>query len=147
MKGKMSMSKKESRKKSERAVSPDEVVDFELHFFEAILERKPDFVEALVALGDLYTKKGFYDKGLEIDLRLAQIRPEDPTILYNLACSYSLVNSLDEALAAIKLSIEKGYDDYRHLEWDGDLHNLRQDARFQKLLSLLGIKKTSRSKT
>ena len=141
------MSKKESRKKSDTAVSPGEGIDFELHFFEAILNRKPDFIEALIALGDLYTKKGFYQKGLEIDLRLVQLRPEDPTILYNLACSYSLVNNLDEALAAIKLSIDKGYDDLGHLEWDGDLHNLRQDVRFQKFLSLLGIKKTSRSKT
>ena len=141
------MNKKESRKKSDAAVTPDEELDFELHFIEAILKRKPDFIEALIVLGDLYTKKGFYQKGLEIDQRLQQLRPDDPTIFYNLACSYSLVNNLDEALAAIKRSIENGYEDFNHLEWDGDLHNLRQDARFQKFLSSLKNKKTSKVKS
>ena len=140
------MSKKESRKKSQVAVAPEEEMDFEVHFFESILKRKPDFIEALVALGDLYTKRGFFQKGLEIDQKLIQLRPGDPTILYNLACSYSLVNKIDQSLVTIKAAIERGYDDYAYLEWDGDLDNLRQDARFKEFLASLRNKKRSKMK-
>ena len=35
--------------------------DFEIRFYESLLEKKPDFIEALAALGDLYTHKGFYE--------------------------------------------------------------------------------------
>ena len=138
------MGKKDTRKRSDSTVAPNRVMDFELHFFESILKRKPDFIEALIAIGNLYTKRGFFQKGLEIDLKLAQLRPDDPMILYNLACSYSLLNHIDEALSTIKLAVEKGYDDIAYLEWDGDLNNLRQDNRFRQILSIIKNKKTSK---
>ena len=37
-----------------------EDLDFEIKFCEGLIAKKPDFVEALVLLGDLYTKKGMY---------------------------------------------------------------------------------------
>lgn len=116
--------KKESKKQND--------IDFEIQFIEGVLKEKPDFIQALVALGDLYTKRGFFDKGLEIDKQLARLRPSDPTILYNLACSYSLVNNVDKSLEVIKMAIGYGYNDYGYLENDSDLDNLRQDGRFQQ---------------
>jgi len=113
-------------------------IDFELHFYEKILEHKPDFIEALMVLGDLYTKKGRHIDGLQIDQKLARLRPKDPTVLYNLACSHSLVKNIDEALVVIKKAIEYGYDNIEYLERDDDLHNLRQDSRFREYL--LGVK-------
>ena len=50
--------------------------EFEINFYENILKERPDFVEALMALGDLYTKAGFYEKGLSIDKRLTRLRPD-----------------------------------------------------------------------
>ncbi len=116
--------KKENKKQND--------IDFEIQFIEGVLKEKPDFIEALVALGDLYTKRGFFEKGLEIDKQLARLRPSDPTILYNLSCSYSLVNNVDKSLEAMKLAIGYGYSDYGYLENDSDLDNLRQDSRFQQ---------------
>ena len=114
--------------------------DFEIQFFEGVLKRQPDFTEALFALGDLYTQKGLYQKGLEIDQKLAELCPEEPTVFYNLACSYSLLNDVELALENLKRAVDFGYDDFRHLQRDGDLENLRKDDRFQQYFSTLSNK-------
>ena len=118
-------------------------LDFEIAFFEAVVDGSPYFIEALMALGDSYTKKGFYQKGLEIDLRLDQLRREDPHILYNLACSYSLLHHLDQALDTIKSAVRYGYDHLEYLQYDSDLANLHRDSRYQEFISDLFNKKTA----
>ena len=110
-------------------------MDFEIQFYEGLLKKKPDYIDALSALADLYTKRGFFRKGLMIDEKLAKIKPDDPTVLYNLACSYSLVNDTDRAFRTIKKAIRYGYDDIRYMEKDDDLQNLRSDQRFQRYLN------------
>jgi len=110
-------------------------MDFEITFYEGLLEKKPAFVEALAALGDLYTKRGDYEKGLKIDLKLAHLKPHDPIILYNLACSYSLLNRIDAAFETIQKAVDCGYDNFPFLEKDKDLHNLREDNRFQQFMA------------
>ena len=109
-------------------------INFEITFFERLLEKKPDFIEAMEALADLYTKRGAFDKGLKLDEKLKKIKPEDPIVHYNLACSYSLLNEIDKALDTIQRAIKLGYDDLRHLEIDPDLENLRRDNRFQQII-------------
>jgi len=110
-------------------------IDFEIRFYESLIEKKPDFIEALAALGDLYTQKGQYKQGLSVDEKLMQLRPEDPIVLYNLACSYSLLEEKDRAYRTIKKAINCGYDNFEHLEQDADLENLRNDSRFQRYIS------------
>ena len=117
---------------NKKDIKKEENLDFEIQFIESVVKNRPHFVEALVALGDLYTKRGFYEKGLSIDEKLANLRPDDSMILYNLACSYSLLNDIDKALEAIKKAIERGYNDFDYLQYDNDLENLRQDNRFQE---------------
>ena len=103
---------------------------FEIPFYENILKDSPNFVEALMAVGDLYTKEGFYQKGLGVDEKLARLRPEDPVIQYNLACSHSLMNDVPKARKAMSSAFALGYDDLVHLEKDPDLLNLLADADF-----------------
>ncbi len=109
--------------------------DFEIRFYESILKETPDFIEALIAVGDLYTQKGLVKQGLDADQRLSKLRPDDGTILYNLACSYSLLEQTDKAFGAMKLALECGYDDLNYLEVDDDLEHLRKDERFQEYLT------------
>ncbi|MCK5180603.1 MAG: hypothetical protein KAR32_13820 [Candidatus Omnitrophica bacterium] len=120
-------------------------VAFEITFYNGLIEKNPDFVEALVALGDLYTKAGMYKEGLAIDEKLVQLRPDDPLVLYNLACSYSLLKDIDKAFRAFKKAINCGYCDFEHLQRDEDLTNLRKDRRFQQYLARIKAKKPSRS--
>ena len=113
---------------------------FEIAFFEGITVRDPDFVEALQILGDAYTRTGQWDKGLQIDQRLAKLCADNPLVFYNLACSYSLLNRVDEAFAALRHAIKLGYHDARWLTRDPDLDNLRRDNRFEKIRADLSRK-------
>jgi tetratricopeptide (TPR) repeat protein len=121
--------------------------DFEMKFYEGLLQKKPDFVEALVELGELYTKKGMYEEGLAVDERLAKLKPADPIVFYNLACSYSLVKNTEEALKTIKRAIDCGYNDFSFLSKDDDLTNLRSDEKFKKYFSKLLNKKITANPT
>ncbi|MBI4356070.1 MAG: hypothetical protein HY597_06460 [Candidatus Omnitrophica bacterium] len=114
-----------------------EDLDFEIAFYERLLADKPDFVEALVSLGNAYTRKGLFDKGMAIDLQLIRLRPEEPLAWYNLACSYSLLQRLGESLDALTQALRHGYDDVDHLRRDPDLKNLRQTKEFQAFLAKL----------
>ncbi len=65
-----------------------------------------------------------------MDRKLSLLRPENPIVHYNLACSYSLVGDVPESFEAIKRAIRLGYDDFQYMAQDPDLSNLRQDERF-----------------
>ena len=112
-------------------------LDFEISFFEGMLLKRPQYIPALVALGDAYTKKGELKKGLRIDLTLSELRRDDPLVQYNLACSYSLLGFIDDALRVIKKAIRLGYENFEYLRQDPDLENLRKDPRFKGLLNEL----------
>ena len=109
--------------------------DFEISFFERLIKEDPNYVEALIPLAELYTRKGLYDKGLAIDRRLAGLRKNDSTVHYNLACSLALTGGTEEALKALERALELGYSDVDYLKRDPDLKSLWQDPRFQFLIS------------
>lgn len=106
----------------------------EIDFCEHILRDAPGHFEALVLLGDAYTRQGFHQKGLEIDLHLTRLRPESKVAQYNLACSYALTRQHEKALDCLERALALGYQDAEHLRQDPDLSTLRNDPRFQTLL-------------
>ena len=111
-----------------------EDLDFEISFYERLLQKRPDFINALIALGDAYTKSGRYEDGLKVDKRLAKLKPDDPVVHYNLACSYSLLKMADLAFSALKKAIRLGYRDFAFMEKDPDLEYIRKDPRYKELL-------------
>ena len=126
------MLKKVSKKKKlNRREQRD--LDIEIGFIEGVVRRDPKFVEALQILGDDYTQRGRFEQGLRIDEKLAQLRPNDYLVLYNLACSYALTDHLDGAAAALSRAIDSGYKDFKWLIKDPDLVKLRNDPRFKRI--------------
>jgi tetratricopeptide (TPR) repeat protein len=111
-----------------------EDLDFEISFYERLLQKRPDFINALIALGDAYTKSGRYEDGLKVDKRLARLKPDDPVVHYNLACSYSLLKMAGPAFLALKKAIRLGYRDFAFMEKDPDLEYIRKDPRYKELL-------------
>ncbi|UCG35477.1 MAG: hypothetical protein JSW17_01360 [Candidatus Omnitrophota bacterium] len=108
--------------------------DFEMRFYEKLLQERPDFVQVLASLGDAYTRKGFYEEGLEVDHRLVKLRPDDPIAHYNLACSLSLVGEVGKALAELKKAVLLGYDDFSYILKDPDLQAVRKNPQFDKFM-------------
>ena len=107
-----------------------EDLEFQMVFYEGILRQRPDFIDVLIVLGEIYTKKRLYEKGLKVDKKLSKLRPQSPIIHYNLACSFSLVGDTLNSFKAIKRAILLGYDDFIFMDSDPDLSNLRRDDRF-----------------
>ena len=108
-------------------------LSFEISLYESVLSRDPDNLEALMALGEAYTRKGEYAKGLDVDQRLARLRPADAVVRYNLACSLALLGRPDQAFEALAQAVDFGYRDLKHLDGDPDLGSLREDPRFTAL--------------
>ena len=109
-------------------------IDWEIAFFEGIIEASPDYVEVLMNLGNLYTKRGDWAKGLDVDKRLVRLRPDDAIVHYNLACSLSLLEELEASFVELQKAVELGYDDYAYMLKDDDLENARKDPRFTTLM-------------
>ena len=108
-------------------------LDIEIGFLEGVIRRDPSYVEALQVLGDDYTRRGRLTDGLKVDETLAQMRPKDALVQYNLACSYSLTDQCELAAQALDRALQLGYRDFKWLTQDPDLEKLRQHPLFQKL--------------
>lgn len=119
---------------SPRRRQSDDDLDFEIAFFERILKRLPNSVDVLMALGNDYTERGLFEKSLAIDQRLCRLRPTDPIVHYNLACSYSIVGKIDQAIETLERAIVLGYHDTAYLQRDPDLDGIRRDPRYLALL-------------
>ena len=120
-----------------RRSKSEELLEFEISFYEKLLSAYPDFIDVLVPLGDAYTRRGLYDKGLQVDVRLTQLRGHDPLSWYNLACSYALLNHVDDSLNALRQAVALGYRDIEYLQKDPDLLNLRRSPKYRQFFDSL----------
>ena len=77
-------------------------LDFDLAFFEHILQREPDYVDVLRCQGELLTRKGLHERARVIDRRLVVLLPSDSVVHYNLACSLALLSDTDEAITMLR---------------------------------------------
>ena len=111
----------------------------EINFLSQLEKRLPNDIELLQVLADLYTKNNLIKEGLEIDLHLSRLDPEDSVIWYNLACSYSLNKKINEAFESLFKAVNLGYNDLSHIKKDQDLNNLRHDSRYEELLKRIKI--------
>jgi hypothetical protein len=114
-------------------------LDFDIAFYDRILQRRPDYVDVLRCQGELLSRKGLHQLALVVDRRLAELLPEDYVVRYNLACSLAVSGYRHEAIAALRKALEQGYDDFDYMENDNDLDTLRDDPAFRALLREFGI--------
>src|SRR5581483_1594939 len=90
--------------------------DFDIEFFERVVERSPNYVQVLRLLGELLARKGLYDRSLVIDRRLVRLVPCDGVARYNLACSLAMCGHPRDAVRELRAAIEHGYADFGYLE-------------------------------
>lgn len=108
-------------------------LDIEIDFLSKLVRRAPDYIEALEVLGHDYTRRGRFDDGLKVDEQLAILRPEDPTVLYNLGCSYALTGQPERAAEVLNRAIDRGYADFAWMTRDPDLADFRKHPLYRKL--------------
>ncbi|MCZ6672516.1 MAG: hypothetical protein O7C75_06200, partial [Verrucomicrobia bacterium] len=80
------------------------------------------------------TNAGRIEEGLKMDRRLVRLRPDNPVVHYNLACSLALKRRFKESLDALVQAVKLGYRDLQWMMEDPDLENLRNHPAFQRLV-------------
>ena len=81
----------------------------------------------LVALGQYEKSKQWLRRALELD-------PDDPIVLYNLACNFATMDAVEEALDYLEQAVEHGTVSADWMRNDEDLANLRESPRYKELL-------------
>ena len=77
-------------------------------------------------------------KAYEIALKLDPPRPE--LALYNIACSYSLMNKPDNAYKYLASAVERGYNAFEYIKKDSDMANLRKQPDWETKLKAIKSK-------
>lgn len=110
----------------------------EIEFLESVRRRCAPNRIILETLGELYTRVGRYEEGLNADLELTRICPSEAIAWYNLGCSYALISRKKDALTALTKAIELGYKDIEWMCEDSDLTSIQNDPAFRALLKRAG---------
>ena len=85
----------------------------------------------LVALGDK-------ERGLAWARRAREIAPDEPMLLYNLGCIYSLAGEIGEALDCLERAAALGLTQKGWFAHDSNLDPIRREPRFVALMDRLG---------
>lgn len=84
----------------------------------------------------LYQAKD-YKMSTDVYNKAFKIESENPSHLYNGACSASLAGNTSKAFKWLNLSIEKGWTNLKHLNSDTDLENLHSKKEWGKTIEKL----------
>jgi serine/threonine protein kinase/Flp pilus assembly protein TadD len=98
------------------------------------LDRHPDDTRAVYLTANALISGGERERGLRWASRALKMEPDEPLVLYNLACIYARTGMLDDALTALRRSVGTGLMHIGWIQHDTDLDPLRQDPRFRKLM-------------
>ena len=101
---------------------------------EQHLELNPDDARALIFGAVANADVQNFGRGAEFAARAMAVDPDDPMLLYNIACFYGLVGKIDDALDALEQAVSKGWGDRGWLEHDSDLDSIREHPRYIALL-------------
>jgi hypothetical protein len=105
---------------------------------DAFIEQKGNDFEAAYEKKDVKAYNELLSEYLVIYEKLAADEKKQHSYLlaniyYNLTCIYSLSNDKPSALNFLKKAVDLGYNDYRHVQLDTDLDNIRNEKEFAEL--------------
>jgi len=105
-----------------------------LVLIERHVELHPDEPRPLYLGAPRLAYLGQRERAIEWARRAQAMDPEDPGVLYNVACGFSLAGLVDEAIQCLEKAQRNGFAQRAWLEHDSELDPLRGDPRFQGVL-------------
>jgi TolB-like protein/Flp pilus assembly protein TadD len=78
---------------------------------------------------------GLRDKARDLAERALKARPDAFSSYYNVACAYSILGDVDDALALLDRAVQHGRGNLEWIEQDPDFDNLRSDPRFDAIVN------------
>lgn len=115
----------------------DQALRKALIIVEKHIELNPDDARAHYLGACALMETGEKKKALQWANRAMAIDPEEPAILYNVACVYSIAGEIEAAVSYLEQAVNAGFGYREWLENDSDLDALRENSRFQKLIDSL----------
>ena len=106
----------------------------QLRLGEQHLEQHPDDSRACIMAANAHANMQDAEKSALYAARAIAMDPEDPMLLYNVACLYSVLGRTDDCLTALEQAVNKGWGDKAWLEHDSDFDAVRQEPRYLALI-------------
>jgi adenylate cyclase len=104
---------------------------------ERRFEANPDDARALYMAANGLAALGDPVRSRQLAERALALRPDDPMLLYNVGCVFSILGATESALDCLEKAAGKGPAQKGWYEHDSNLAPLRTHPRFQKLLQAM----------
>ena len=101
------------------------------------LKLNPDDARALYMGANGLVALGEKEQGLEWARQALAMDPDEPMVLYNVACIQSLVGQIEDAICSLERAVHSGLTQKSWVEHDSNLDPLRSHPRYQDLIRLL----------
>jgi adenylate cyclase len=98
------------------------------------LQLNPDDVRAVYMRSHSLLGLGEDAQALEWSDRALAMDPEEPSVLYNVACNYALLNEPEKALDSLEKAFDKGFGHKEWMEHDPDFLSIKNHPRFKALM-------------
>ena len=99
------------------------------------LELNPDNPRALYMGAAALIELGERDKALDWTRRAESMDPDDPSVLYNVACDYAMLDMPAEGIRTLTRAVDNGFGHWKWIEHDSTLDKLRSEPGFATLLA------------
>jgi adenylate cyclase len=100
-------------------------------------EGYPDNARAVYMAANGMVALGQRERGGEWAERARSLMPDEPMVLFNVACIYSLLGRAEDAIDCLERAVRGGLTQRGWFEHDSNLNPLRSHPRFQGLLQRL----------
>ena len=97
---------------------------------ELHLEQHPEDARACIMGASSSANIGDAERSAYYAARAMAVDPEDPMVLYNVACAYGILGKTPECLEALEQAVSKGWGDKAWLEHDSDFESIREEPRY-----------------
>src|SRR5687767_9545982 len=104
---------------------------------EKHLELNPDDPRACILGAIAYATLKDTERSTFFANRAVAADPDDPMLLYNVACNFAKLGRPDDALDALERAVDKGWGDKAWIEHDSDLESIRSSPRYQAIMKAL----------
>jgi len=121
-------------KKLDNQGKMNEMMDYGISAARQRLTLNPDEVRAVYLCAAALAERGEEEEALKMVEQALRIDPYDPSVLYNLTCTYSALGKLDEAMSTLESSFENGFVNKSWLVNDSSLDPIRSHPRYTELL-------------
>ncbi len=101
---------------------------------EAYLQLHPQDSRALYFGANALSQLNQREKSAQWAARALEVEGEEPQVLYNVACVYTLLGQFEDAIDCLEKSVTHGWGQREWMAHDPDLAPLHSHPRFQQLL-------------